>query len=169
GRLGGSLQGAFGCAAGVGAGSATMALLVLGVGAGGFIPYVLVFALGAPPIVAGYIAALSSLAWSVAALASAGAATSRNRHIVAAAPLVVALALIGAGWSMSTGSLLGVAVAWTMFGAGIGASWPHLASRLIGSAPAGERVFAGGFLTTLQILGGTFGAALAGLVANLAG
>ena len=56
-----------------------------------------------------------------------------------------------------------------MFGASVGASWPHLATRLIGNAPASERVFAGGFLTTIQILAGTFGAALAGLVANLAG
>lgn len=163
------LQGSFGFGTGTGASSAAMTLLVLGVGAGGFIPYVLVFALGVPPIVAGYIAALSSLAWSLAALASAGVRPSRNRRIVAAAPLVGALALVGAGWSLSAGSVLGVAVAWTMFGTGIGASWPHLAARLIGSAPASERVVAGGFLTTIQILAGTFGAALAGLVANLAG
>jgi MFS family permease len=116
------LQGAFGFAKVVGACSTAMMLLVLGVGAGGFIPYVLSFALGAAPIVAGYIAALSSLA-----------------------------------------------VAWTMFGASVGASWPHLATRLIGNVPASERVFAGGFLTTIQILAGTFGAALAGLVANLGG
>ena len=163
------LQGAFGFAKVVGACSTAMMLLVLGVGAGGFIPYVLSFALGAAPIVAGYIAALSSLAWSIAALASAGAATRRNRRIVAVAPFAQALALAGAGWSLSTGSLLGVAVAWTMFGASVGASWPHLATRLIGNVPASERVFAGGFLTTIQILAGTFGAALAGLVANLGG
>ena len=47
--------------------------------------------------------------------------------------------------------------------------WPHLASRLIAYAPTSERAFAGGFVTTSQILAGTFGSALAGMAANLAG
>jgi MFS family permease len=163
------LAGAFGYGSGVGASSTAMVLLVLGVGAGGFIPYVLVFAFAAKPIVAGYVAALSSLAWTLGALASAGLAPEANRRIIAVAPLGAAFALLGVAWFMASGSLWGVAVAWTGFGASIGATWPHLASSLIGCAAPAERILAGGFVTTVQILAGTFGAALAGLVANLAG
>jgi hypothetical protein len=140
------LQGAFGFAKAVGACSTAMMLLVLGVGAGGFIPYVLVFALGAPPIVAGYIAALSSLAWSLAALASAGMATRRNRRIVAAAPLV-RRSRAAAPAVLSTGSLVGVATTWTIFGASVGASWPH-------RAPHRQRAVTNAFgrlLTTIQV------------------
>jgi MFS family permease len=152
-----------------GAGSTSMMLLVLGVGAGPFVPFILSFAHGTAPIVAGYIAALSSLAWAIAALVSAGTSTAVNRRLVAVAPVLVAAGLVGVGWSLWTGNLVATAACWTLFGAGVGITWPHLASRVIGYSPEGERAFAGGFVTTLQILGGTFGAALAGMIANLAG
>lgn len=163
------LAGAFSLAGPVGASSTSMMLLVLGVGAGSFIPYVLTFAHGAPPIVAGYVAALSSLAWSIAALLSAGASIATSRRILAWAPASAAVAMLGVGFSLWLGNLPAIAIFWTLFGASVGSAWPLLASRLIGYAPIAERPFAGGFVTTLQILAGTFGAAFAGMAANLAG
>jgi hypothetical protein len=77
--------------------------------------------------------------------------------------------MLGVGWSLQGGSLVATAVSWTLFGASVGAAWPHLASRLITYSAPTERSFAGGFVTTLQILGGSFGAALAGMAANLDG
>lgn len=163
------LDGALRLASPVGASSTSMVLLVLGVGAGSFIPYVLSFAHGAPPIVAGYVAALSSLAWSIAALLGAGAPLRSNRRMLALAPVATAVAMAGVGWSLWMGSLAATAAFWTLFGASVGTAWPHLASRLIGYSPRAERAFAGGVVTTLQILAGTFGAAFAGMAANLAG
>src|SRR5258708_5194370 len=43
------------------------------------------------------------------------------------------------------------------------------ASIVPGIVVVGHRTIGGGFLTTIQILAGTFGATLAGLVVNLAG
>lgn len=163
------LEGAFRLSTPVGTSSAAMALLVLGVGAGSFIPYVLTVAHGASPIVAGYVAAPMSLAWSIAALASAGASMAASRRMVAGAPVVAAAAMIGVAWALSAGNVAFTVVAWMIFGASVGMIWPHLASRLIGYSSVSERAAAGGFVTTLQILGGTFGAALAGMIANLAG
>lgn len=163
------LDGAFSLASPPGASSTAMMLLVLGVGAGSFIPYVLSVAHHTSPIVAGYVAALSSLAWSIAALLSAGASLASSRRLLALAPAAVAVALFGVGWSLWAGSLAATAAFWTLFGAGVGTVWPHLASRLIGYSPTTERPFAGGFVTTLQILAGTFGAAFAGMIANLVG
>ena len=163
------LDGAFTLASPAGASSTSMMLLVLGVGAGSFIPYVLSVAHHTSPIVAGYVAALSSLAWSIAALLSAGASVAASRRLLALAPASVAVALFGVGWSLWAGSLAATAAFWTLFGASVGSVWPHLASRLIGYSPPSERAFAGGFVTTLQILAGTFGAALAGMIANLVG
>src|SRR5262249_42836210 len=148
------LDGAFRPSRPVGASSTAMVLLVLGVGAGSFIPYVLVVAHGTSPVVAGYVAALSSLSWSIAALWSAGASVASNRRLLAIAPATAALGMLGVGWSLVDGSLVATAAAWALFGASVGASWPHLASRLIGYSPASERAFAGGFVTTLQILAG---------------
>jgi len=163
------LDGAFTLTSPVGASSTSMIMLVLGVGAGAFIPYVLASGYGAPPILAGYVAALSSLAWSIAALASAGARVTVNRGLLAAAPVAVLVAMLGVAWELSVGSIVGTALFWTLFGAGVGTAWPHLASRLIAYTPTAERAFAGGFVTTSQILAGTFGSALAGMAANLAG
>lgn len=163
------LDGAFTLTSPVGASSTSMIMLVLGVGAGAFIPYVLTMAHGAPPILAGYVAALSSLAWSIAALASAGAPVALNRIMLAIAPVMVLVAMLGVAWALATGSIVGTAASWTLFGVSVGMAWPHLASRLIAYAPAAERSFAGGFVTTSQILAGTFGSALAGMAANLAG
>lgn len=163
------LDGAFTLASPAGASSKAMMLIVLGVGAGSFIPYVLSVAHHASPIVAGYVAALSSLAWSIAALLSASASVASNRRLLALAPAAVAVALFGVGWSLWAGSLAATAAFWTLFGASVGSVWPHLASRLIGYSPTSERAFAGGFVTTLQILAGTFGAAFAGMIANLVG
>jgi MFS family permease len=163
------LDGAFSLASPAGASSTSMMLLVLGVGAGSFIPYVLSVAHHTSPITAGYVAALSSLAWSIAALLSAGASVTATRRLLALAPMAVAVALFGVGWSLWFGSLAATAACWALFGASVGSVWPHLASRLIGYSPTGERAFAGGFVTTLQILAGTFGAALAGMIANLVG
>ena len=163
------LDGAFTLTSPVGAASTSMIMLVLGVGAGAFIPYVLTMAHGAPPILAGYVAALSSLAWSIAALASAGAPIALNRSLLAIAPLTVFIAMLGVAWALATGSVVGTAAFWALFGTSVGMAWPHLASRLIAYTPAAERSFAGGFVTTSQILAGTFGSALAGMAANLAG
>jgi MFS family permease len=163
------LDGAFTLTSPVGASSTSMIMLVLGVGAGAFIPYVLVSAHGAAPILAGYVAALSSLAWSIAALASAGAPATMNRRLLAAAPVAVLVAMLGVAWGLSSGSIVGTAAFWALFGASVGTAWPHLASRLIAYTPPAERAFAGGFVTTSQILAGTFGSALAGMAANLAG
>jgi len=145
-----------------------MMLLVLGVGAGSFIPYVLSVAHHTSPIVAGYVAALSSLAWSIAALLSAGASLASSRRLLALAPVAVAVALFGVGWSLWAGSLAATAAFWTCSGRrGHRVASPRVpAHRLFADD---ERPFAGGFVTTLQILAGTFGAALAGMIANLVG
>ena len=129
------LDGAFSLASPAGASSTAMILLVLGVGAGSFIPYVLSVAHHTSPIVAGYVAALSSLAWSIAALLSAGASVAASRRLLALAPFAVAVALFGVGGSLWSGSLAATAAFWTLFGAGVGGVWPHLASRLIGYSP----------------------------------
>ena len=163
------LYGAFDPTNPVGASSLSMTLLVFGAGAGSFVPYVLTFAHSTSPIVAGYVAAASSLAWSIAALLSAGAPLEQNRRLLAIAPVSVAIAMLGVGWSFWSGSLLATALFWSLFGASVGMAWPHLASRLIGYSPRTERASAGGFVTTLQILAGTLGAAFAGMAANLAG
>ncbi|MEH2500351.1 MFS family permease [Bradyrhizobium sp. AZCC 1678] len=163
------IEGAFRISTEVGRISTFMFLLVLGTGAGGFLPLILARAQGASTLLAGYIAAFSSLAWAVAALVSASRITRLPNGVPMVVPLLVAVAMLGVGFAIDAGSAPVTGLMWALYGGSVGAVWPHLAARLIASAAPNSRALAGSSITTLQILAGTFGAAIAGIVANLSG
>jgi len=163
------LRGGFDIATPTGSITYTMILLVLGVGTTSFIPYVFRVGFGAPPLVGGYVAALSSLAWTLGTLSTAGVGGAARRRLIALAPLVCVAGLLGVAQGLSKSDLPLTAVCWAMFGGGVGISWPHLASSLIECSPASEREAAGAFVTLLQIGGAALGAAFAGMVANMTG
>jgi MFS family permease len=149
--------------------STFMFLLVLGTGAGGFLPLILARAQGASTLLAGFIAAVSSLTWAVAALVSASRIARLPNRALKIAPFLVAVAMFGVGFAIDAGSAPVTGLMWALYGGSVGAVWPHLAARLIASAAPNSRALAGSFITTLQILAGTFGAAIAGIVANFSG
>jgi MFS family permease len=147
----------------------TMILLVLGVGTTSFIPYILRVGYGASPLVGGYVAALSSLAWTLASLSTAGVGVAVRRRLIALAPLVSAAGMLGVAEGLSKSNLPLTAVSWAMFGGGVGMTWPHLASLLVALSPEPKREAAGAFVTLLQIGAAAFGAAFAGMAANITG
>lgn len=51
----------------------------------------------------------------------------------------------------------------------MGLAWPHLLTRVFQAAPAGEQDLTSASITTVQLFATALGAALAGMVANLAG
>ena len=163
------LRGGFDIATPAGSITYTMLLLVLGVGTTSFIPYVFRVGFGASPLVGGYVAALSSLAWTLGSLSTAGASGAARRRLIALAPLLCVVGLLGVAQGLSRGDLPLTAICWAMFGGGLGISWPHLASSLIACSPVSEREAAGAFVTLLQIGGAALGAAFAGMVANMTG
>ena len=153
-----------------GALSITMAFLVLSVGTTSFLPYILRLSHGVSPLAAGYVAALSSVAWTLATFAAGTAGPAASRRWIAAGPLVGALGMAGVAAALATGgSVALITGSWTLVGAGIGMGWAHLASLLIGSAAPLERDIAATFITTLQVAALAFSSALAGMAANLAG
>jgi hypothetical protein len=163
------IEDAFRISTNVGKISTFMFLLVLGTGAGGFLPLILARAQGTSTLLAGYIAAFSSLAWAVAALASASRIVLLPNRVLMVVPILVAVAMLGVGLAIDAGNAPVTGLMWAFYGGSVGAVWPHLATRLIASAAPNSRALAGSFITTLQILAGTFGAAIAGILANLSG
>ena len=147
----------------------TMVLLVLGVGTTSFIPYISRVGYGASPLVGGYIAALSSLAWTFTSLSTAGVGAAVRRRLIAVAPLICLVGMLGVAEGLWRRDLSLTAVCWSVFGSGIGMAWPHLASLLIAFSPEPEREAAGAFVTLLQIGAAALGAAFAGMVANITG
>jgi hypothetical protein len=121
------------------------------------------------PITGGYLSAIISLTWAVAAVACASAGSTWARRFTVSGPLLVTLGLILTGWALTTGSLALIAVGLAPIGVGIGLAWAYLGSLLVAFADATERDVAAAFISTTNLLSQAFGAAFAGMIANIAG
>jgi MFS family permease len=126
------------------------------------------------PVVAGLLGAALAVGWTASEIASASLASRRViAHVVAAAPLIMAVGLgLGAITQMDNAPV-GLAVLWavalTITGTGIGAAWPHLsawAMQCVDDAKEGGAAAAA--INTVQLISGAFGAGLAGVVVNSA-
>jgi MFS family permease len=149
--------------------SLVMALIGGGTMAVVYVPYVVTRIDMHAPITGGYLSAVIPAAWAAAALAGASAGGVWAARFIVAAPLLVAIGLALTGWASTTGSLALIAVALAPVGAGIGVAWGYLGSLLVEFAEASERDVAAAFISTANLLSQAFGAAFAGMIANLAG
>ena len=82
--------------------------------------------------------------------------------------LLVLAALIPGGTG-GAAVLAAICVALTAVGAGVGMGWPHLLTGVLRAAPAGETDLTSAAITTVQLVATALGAALAGMVVNMAG
>jgi MFS family permease len=167
--------GALSVVAPLGALYATIALLMVGMQPSLFVPYLLQRLHGQPPLVAGYLAALLALGWTLGSTGSATWQTAGARRGIVVGPI---LCLFGLGllalllpvnsagaWRVLLPACLGLVAV----GLGIGFTWPHLVTRVFRLAPAAEHDLAAAAITTVQLSAAALGAALAGMVANLGG
>lgn len=154
---------------------ATMGLLMIGMTSDIFVPYFLQTLHGQTPLLSGYLAALMAAGWTLSEVLSSGWKGAGVRRAIIAGPVLVLLGLVllalvaprhGAGdWA-----LLGpICIALTLVGFGIGLGWPHLLTRVLQLASAEDQGAAASSITTVQLFATALGAALAGMVANLAG
>jgi len=140
-----------------------------------FIPLFLQTLHGQTPLVAGYLAAAMSAGWTLGSIGGAGATGARMRRQLRFAPLpgligmVMLAILVPPGSSGSWLALAPLCAAMLMVGVGVGLAWPHLLTRVLQLAPEGEEAVASASLTTVQLFATAAGAALAGMVVNLAG
>lgn len=155
---------------------ATMALLAVTVTCSElFLPWFLQILHDQSPLRAGYLAAIMSAGWSTTALFSAAADDRRADLALRTAPLLTlaGMLLLAVALPYRTSqpaallALLSLAMA--LVGFGVGIAWPHLAARVLQAAPVGEQQLASASISTVQLFATAFGAALAGMVANLAG
>jgi MFS family permease len=134
-----------------------------------FIPLVVQVLHGVSPLGAGYVAALRSLAWTLAALGSAGLRDRWVRLVMWVGPLFITCSIAGQAAVVVNGSLLWLVVFIALHGIGIGLCFAHLSSWAIAAARQGEEHLTASSIATVRSLGQAFGAATAGLVANAAG
>lgn len=139
-----------------------------------FVPLFLQVLHAQSPLVAGYLAALMAVGWTGGSIASSGLHGGAERRVLLLGPVVsltgmLVLAALIPGGTGGAAVLAAICVALTAVGAGVGMGWPHLLTGVLRAAPAGETDLTSAAITTVQLVATALGAALAGMVVNMAG
>lgn len=139
-----------------------------------FVPLFLQVLHGRSPLEAGYLAALMAVGWTGGSIASSGLHGGAERRVLLLGPVVslggmLGLAALVPGAGGGALSLAAICVALTAVGAGVGMGWPHLLTGVFRAAPVGETDLTSAAITTVQLVATALGAALAGMVVNMAG
>jgi len=117
----------------------------------------------------GYVIALESIGWSVAAIALANQPEHREKLIIRTGASLVLIGLVGFAVMMVSGPVWLVCLFAVLQGAGFGMSWSFIIRRLVESVDENERSIAAASIPLVQRIAYALGAALAGLVANTVG
>jgi MFS family permease len=132
-------------------------------------PLLLQFRFGVSPLVGGYVVAVESVAWTLAAVAVAQAPEQREHLVIRAGAVIATLGVAGMIWALPDGSFWVICVSAAALGGGFGAFWAFVTRRVVDGAPEDEKERASAALPTCQLIGYATGAALAGVFANAAG
>ncbi len=132
-------------------------------------PLLLTMVHGTPMLTAGYVLAVESVGWSVAAVAVSGASERRDPGFIAAGMMLVTASTAGLAVVVPAGPVWMVGVFSAVAGGGFGMAWTFILRRVTCAVPAGERERVAAAFPTTQRLGYALGAALIGIVANGAG
>jgi MFS family permease len=162
--------GAFDPRSDLGAVTLTMALMGGCLSAILFLPLIASRAYGFPPLARGYFGGVMAISWTLAALATASVTRPRTRRrIIIFGPLLMLTGLCAEAAALANDSLSMMMFAMIPLGAGIGGAWAHLGTLLMETALPAERDLASACITTMQLIAGAIGSAVAGTIANLAG
>ena len=134
-----------------------------------FAPFIVQVHFGKSALLAGQIASLTAIGWSFSAMMVARAPQTLTGGLIVAGPTSLALGLAGIAASLAYPSLIGMAVAMTVIGIGFGVSHGFISQRTIAHCQKGEEDVTSGGIPTIEGLGASVGAALAGIIASAAG
>ncbi|PDT33311.1 MFS transporter [Rhizobium sp. M10] len=141
-----------------------------------FIPYFLQSLHGVTPLMSGYLVALVALGWTFAAFLSSSLTGGQAHAAIVAGALIETAATASLALLLARDNAQGhlplivpAAVAIFMMGFGIGLGWAHLVAMVLKLVASNEQDKASSAIPTMSSLGGAFGAAFAGVIANGAG
>ncbi len=132
-------------------------------------PALLQHSFGLSGLEAGYVVAIEALAWTVASLLVAGSGEIWHRRLIVIGPASILAGAIGLTLLVAGSSLVAIATAGALLGAGYGLSYAFISQRVIASFGAAERARGASAIGAVRNAGGALGAALAGIAANAAG
>ncbi|SPH16983.1 putative multidrug-efflux transporter [Defluviimonas aquaemixtae] len=155
-----------------GTGAALLMLLAMSLGTMGLAAYgPLLMALihGTPVIVAGYVVAAISIAWTVAAVIVSGAPERLDPVMIVTGMALIFLSVAGSAYAVPAGPVALIAVFAACEGFGFGMAWTFVLRRAKRLAPEGEVERLTASVPTISRLGYALGASVVGIFANSAG
>ena len=132
-------------------------------------PVLMTILLDASALTAGYVLALSSIGWSLAAVATSGAREQYDNVLVLGGMCVLTISIVGFIIAVPNGPLALVALFAFLEGAGFGMAWTFILRMTTAMAADDERDRIASAMPTVQRLGYAVGASYMGIVANTLG
>jgi predicted MFS family arabinose efflux permease len=124
---------------------------------------------GFSPLWAGYAIGAESLAWTVAAMAVAGATGAWDRRWIRLGAVLLVVSLVMLTFTMGDGAFAWVLIGGALMGAAFGFSWAFMVRRLLAALCDEDRAIGSSAITAVRQTGAAAGAAIAGVAANLVG
>ena len=143
-------------------GVATIAISIYG-------PLLMTSLYGISLLTAGYVVACSSIGWSIAAIAFSGLPERYDRRMILFGMLSLTVSVIGFIVAVPHGPLWLIAVLALLEGAGFGMAWTFILRRALQLVEDDDTERLASSIATAHRLGFAIGAAVMGVVANIAG
>jgi MFS family permease len=124
---------------------------------------------GFSPLEAGYAIGAESMAWTVAAMAVAGATGAWEVRWMRLGALLLIASLVVLPLTLAAGHFAWVLLGGSLMGAAFGFSWAFMSRRLLGALTDEDRAIGSSAITAVRQTGAAAGAAISGVAANLTG
>lgn len=132
-------------------------------------PLILKIVFGTNPLIAGYVLAAESLAWSLATLVVSKTRAVSEILVIRLGAAVISIGAAGFAIAVPAGAMKGIVICALLQGLGFGICWPATLHRLVRFSTPSERSLTSASQTTIQRIGYAVGTAAAGIAANVAG
>ena len=134
-----------------------------------FLPLLLQVVHGVSPLFVNFLSIIISIGWTIGTFSVSGWSGLRERLALLSGPLIAFLGLVAMTAIALLPGLALLALCALVMGLGIGIYNVHLVARAMDSAAPGEQRSTAAALTSVRSIGTAFGAAIAGVVASMAG
>ncbi|WP_068877230.1 MULTISPECIES: MFS transporter [unclassified Phenylobacterium] len=124
---------------------------------------------GYSPLVAGYAVGAESMAWTVSAMAVAGATGVWDARWTRLGVVLLVISLVILALTMADGHIAWVLTGGSLLGAAFGFSWAFMSRRLLAALSDEDRAIGSSAIMAVRQTGGAAGAAISGVAANLVG
>ncbi|MFC3759061.1 MFS transporter [Chryseobacterium tructae] len=154
---------------------AVMFLLTIATSIEIFVPYFAQILNEFTPIQSGYLTVLIAIGWTLSSLIFSGIKSQFSNQLILTGCIIMLIGLAGLTLISFPINITPISklilncLFLLAIGMGVGAGWPHLLTQIFSLAPNGEEELTSASITTVQLIATAFGAALAGLAANIGG